>query len=456
MIGPAGREHASALLVRRAPRAALATSVVADSRPAAVVRAHSPAELISTNPGTGAVTYSRPSISGDGNIVVFSETHAGTVAAPPPPQGWVRNRSANQLTQIPIPSGVDFNGAVHPVVSRDGCSVVFWSHFDVGGWTVFKWNRCAANAQPVPITPRNFTGTSFGQGQDLAIDATGRFVAVIATGSRPADLGGTSDAVARIDTANGNAVASNDTLFGANVPMFANDIDISDNGLFVAVEATTQPNRAGSSVIGWTPDTNAVEVVSQAGGGVNAGDEKESPSVSADGRFVAFTSARDQDNPVFVNPQLFVRDRVAGTNQHVTVGPPPAQGDDRTSSRTSTRRATRWPSPTARTLSQVSCRRCSSPCRGPGRSPPSTVEPVSFGTNDQLIAAGATQPAISATGRFIAFSSGSDVEFGPFPANDNRIDVCAARAPAGTVDDAGGELRHHRRRARRATRGRRW
>src|SRR5580765_6159426 len=168
MIGPAGTGARSALLVGALVASALAGSLVAGSRPVAVVRASPPAELISTNPGTAQVTYRRPSISGDGNIVVFTETHVGTVAAPPPPQGWVRNRSANQLTQIPIPANVDFNGVIHPVVSRDGCSVVFWSHFDVGGWTVFKWNRCNAGAQPVPISPANFTGTTVGQEQDLA------------------------------------------------------------------------------------------------------------------------------------------------------------------------------------------------------------------------------------------------------------------------------------------------
>ena len=115
----------------------------------------------------------------------------------------MRDRAAGSLDLAPPADGTDTGGQLHPVLSRNGCVIAFWAHFDNGGWSVFKWDRCAGTA-PVPVLrgsghdPTQATYT-----RDLAVSDDGRFIAAIA-----AIPGLAGDVVMRIDTLGGaNTVA---------------------------------------------------------------------------------------------------------------------------------------------------------------------------------------------------------------------------------------------------------
>jgi Tol biopolymer transport system component len=76
-------------------------------------------------------------------------------------------------------------------------------------------------------------------------------------------------------------------------------------------------------------ETGAIELVSVATGGAQADDGSDSPSISADGRYVAFNSFADNLAPGDSNgvADVFVRDRLNGTTERVSVGPGGVQGN---------------------------------------------------------------------------------------------------------------------------------
>ncbi len=77
------------------------------------------------------------------------------------------------------------------------------------------------------------------------------------------------------------------------------------------------------------PAAGFTELVSLASGGVQGDQDSELPSVSADGRFVAFASLSDNLVPGDTNGQsdIFVRDRLTGTTERVSVSSTGRQGD---------------------------------------------------------------------------------------------------------------------------------
>lgn len=83
----------------------------------------------------------------------------------------------------------------------------------------------------------------------------------------------------------------------------------------------------GATVPAWAHGTT--ERVSLGPGGVQGTRDSEAPSVSADGRFVAFRSYATNLVPGDTNgqPDVFVRDRQAGTTERVSVGPRGIQSD---------------------------------------------------------------------------------------------------------------------------------
>ncbi len=368
--------------------------------------AAAPAELISVNPSGGGALASDdfdPSVSGDGNIVVFSSndfvgnTYFEDV--------WVRNRVAGSTTHVPQPNLGPFGSLARTTrgaLSRDGCHVVFWGlyyfDFPAGEWNIYTWNRCVGGSIPVEIAGGVLPPSAFPP--ELAVSADGRYVAYTAQPSSGPPK------VARIDT---NTSTENVLL----IPFISvNSIDISDDGKFVAIGG--QRNTAGvtsNQVLGWTaPCGNActVEVVSVNDAGQTASGFSSSPSVSADGRYVAFRS----DGPELAGlpaggpDQLYVRDRAAKITRLVTdvAGQPIQAGAVFVSDPDLTPDG----SQVAVTLndrfenSQVWVARSTS-----GFYTTSALDLVSFGVDDQPVPQGAYGASMSSNGRNVAFASNS-------------------------------------------------
>jgi len=373
--------------------------------------AAAPAELISVDPVAGGPMASQdtfPSVSGDGNIVVFTAT--SFPAEVRVDQVFVRNRATGVTTPVPAtdpPTSRTMGG----VVSRDGCHVVFWGlfffDFPAGEWDIFSWNRCA-NTPPVEIgfevlppsvVPDPFT-------EPLAVSADGRYVAYVAQEFASINPPPT---IARIDTSTG----FQDFLFGTPQITFASSLDISDDGKFIAIGGERGASAAGvpnQQVIGWTPpcaSTCTTELISVNDAGAQATGFNGNPSVSADGRYVAFTSNGPELAGISTPVQVYVRDRIAKVTRLVsdTPGKPrSAFGDDNAEISPDGLQIALTES-TASETNEVFVARSAS-----GFFDTSNFDLVSFGVSGAPVSSGADSPSMSSNGRFVAFSSFSNDE----------------------------------------------
>jgi Tol biopolymer transport system component len=170
---------------------------------------------------------------------------------------------------------------------------------------------------------------ALGQSYGTAISADGRYVAFASDAANlvAGDTNGNADVFVHDRQTATTTRASVASSGGQGVGGHSRAPSLSADGRFVAFES-----RALSLVPG---DTNAesdifvrdrqsgtTERVSVATGGAEGAGPSREPSISADGRFVAFTSTAPNLVPNDVNgaADVFVHDRVTGTTVRVSVG----------------------------------------------------------------------------------------------------------------------------------------
>lgn len=170
---------------------------------------------------------------------------------------------------------------------------------------------------------------ALGGSQDTAISADGRYVAFASDAANlvAGDTNGSADVFVH-DGQTGTTARVSVTSAGGQVDGHSRAPSLSADGRFVAFES-----RAAGLVPG---DTNGetdvfvrdmedgtTERVSVATGGAEAVGRSRAPSISADGRFVAFSSTAFNLVPNDLNgsEDVFVHDRVTGTTSRVSVGP---------------------------------------------------------------------------------------------------------------------------------------
>ena len=389
------------------------------------ISAAAPAELISVNavvpPADAKVTYYSPSVSGDGNVVVFSSGNfcdgcCGDCWA------YVRDRAAGTTTAVPAPPNVNRNarGITRAVVSRDGCSVAFWAapltpndpNFAYQ-YAIYLWNRCGATSPPLQqlSVPGAYTSANGAFPNALAISADGHYVAyAVTTASSP------NSQIGRIDT--GTNPPADDRLVRALGTV--GSLDISDDGTYIAIEADRN-TITSNEVDGWKPPCIfgltrvplcTMDIVSVAPSGLPATLRSTNPSVSADGRYVAFAS----NAPEFLGlklpqiPQVYVRDRVAKVTKLVSTTPatpmPVVMETPEISPDGSQIALGQLGAPSAAGLpgvSQVFVARTTS-----GFYDSTVFDLVSFGTGGAPSPTGSINPSMSSNGRYVAFAS-SDI-----------------------------------------------
>ena len=384
--------------------------------------AAAPAELISVDAvggGPFGTWDSVPSVSGDGNVVVFSSTPAPGTEFGGSQWVYVRNRAAGTTTAVPLPAPF-WDATVGGVVSRDGCHVAFWGHqiafFSAAQWDVYSWDRCSAagtlaliNASDLP----NLTAAGDTIGP-LSISADGRYVAYTAQQS------GVAPRIARIDTSTSTEARMPGTVISAG------SIDVSDNGALVAVgvRANIQP-LTRDLVVGWDPACSgrsktctAVFAISVSAAGFPAGGDSTGPSVSADGRYVAFSSnaADIVGLPGSPTAQVYVRDLVAGVNVLITDTPGTAM-DGRVEdpeispdgSQIALQRRASDGAPVAGDIAEVYVARSTS-----GYFDTGVFDLVSYGVSGAPTSLDSTQPSMSSNGRYVAFASFANDELSGF------------------------------------------
>ncbi len=172
-------------------------------------------------------------------------------------------------------------------------------------------------------------------GEIPSISADGRFVAFQSWASDlvAGDTNGFLDVFVR-DRQAGTTERVSVATGGAQGNHFSVDASISADGRFVAFWSHAWNLVAGdtngrSDVFVRDRQSGTTERVSVSSGGLQANDDSQHPSISADGRFVAFGSLASflvaGDTNGFTD--VFVRDRLSGTTELVSVATSGAQGN---------------------------------------------------------------------------------------------------------------------------------
>jgi len=277
-----------------------------------------------------------PAISADGRYVAFASSATNLVKGDRNGVAdvFVRDRVTGTTERVSAASRkLEANGeSSQPAISGDGRFVAFASFADnlVPNDTnftsdVFVVDRTGGGPQRVSVSNTGQQGEN--RSESPSISADGRFVAFMSSSDAlvPGDGDGASDVFVRdrvAGTTEGISVAPTPSGFGATSSSPA----ITPDGRFVAFdswEPDLVPGDTNNSFDVFVRDraTGALERVSVSSAGVQGNDWSLAPSISSDGRVVAFHSfagnlVAGDGNFDF---DVFVRDRVSGTTVRASV-----------------------------------------------------------------------------------------------------------------------------------------
>lgn len=319
-------------------------------------------ELISIgSDGSGASAGSlAPSVSGNGGLVAF-QSAASNLVADDTNGDWdvfVRDRSTGtmELMSMATDGSQGNDGSFAPSFSADGRFVAFYS--DASNLVpddtnnapdVFVHDRETGTTERVSVGPDGSQGTarpapplgfpSNGGSYFPSISGEGRYVSFWSSASDfvPDDTNERSDVF----------VHDRDTGTTERVSLGPEEGDghsytssISADGRYVAFESWASNLVPGDT--NRAPDvylhdrlTGETQRISVGWGGSQGDDYSFSPSISGDGRFVAFHSLASNLVPGDTgNSDVFVHDRITGTTELVSIGlgEEPAEGNSSTPS----------------------------------------------------------------------------------------------------------------------------
>jgi len=282
-------------------------------------------------------------ISSDGQRVVFESNATNLVTGDDNSARdiFVRDRDADSTIRVSVDSdGIQSNlSSENPAISAGGGFVAFVSdannlveNDDNGVGDVFTHEIGTGTTERASVNSANFEGNL--ASTLPALSGNGAFVVFesYAPNLVGGDTNGTRDIFVR-DRGSQTTVRASIAAQGTQGNGDVLNPAVSENGQFVAFAS-----RAGNLVPGddnADPDifvvdrgTGAVERISVNDDGVGANSSSFEPSISDDGRLVAFVS--DADNLVAGDTgfrDIFVRDRDLGTTERVSVDSSEVQAD---------------------------------------------------------------------------------------------------------------------------------
>ena len=293
-----------------------------------------------------------PSLTPDGRFLAFESESANMVSGDSIAYKsvFVRDMQTGQNSLISIASdGTQANGiSRNPTISSDGRYVAFESEANnlVEGDTnnfpdIFVNDRQSGTTKLISIgfdgAPANERNTS------PSISSDGRYVVFYSNASNLVndDNNGYTDVFVydrQTDQTELVSVSSDGTQGNTNT--FSRSI--SGNGRFVAY-ASHASNLVADDLNGKEDifihdlETGITELISVASDGTQGNDNSGSPSISFDGRYVAFNSYSgnlvDNDTNDYCNygvtcKDVFVRDRQSGTTERISISSNGAEGND--------------------------------------------------------------------------------------------------------------------------------
>jgi Tol biopolymer transport system component len=277
-----------------------------------------------------------PSISADGRFVAFTSGASNIVPGDTNSSRdiFVRDRLTNTTTRVSVDSaGNQANSdCYYPSISADGRFVAFYSTASniVPGDTnnnydIFVRDRLTNTTTRVSVDSAGNQGN--GQSYSPSISADGRFVAFYSTASNivPGDTNNIFDIFVRDRLTNTTTRVSVDSA-GNQGNGGSDNPSISADGRFVAFNSyasTLVPGDTNGEEDIFVRDTltNTTTRVSVDSAGNQGNDTSYRLSISADGRFVAFESGASNLVPGDTNEKrdIFVRDTLTNTTTRVSV-----------------------------------------------------------------------------------------------------------------------------------------
>jgi archaellum component FlaF (FlaF/FlaG flagellin family) len=287
-----------------------------------------------------------PSISSDGRFVAFDSSASSLV--------WgdtnnaydifVHDRQTGQTTRVSVDSlGVQGNSdSFLPSISSDGRFVTFNSPAsnlvpgDTNGyWDVFVHDRQAGQTTRVSVDSGGLQGNLHSYSWRPSISSDGRFVAFSSEASNlvPGDTNDDGDIFVH-DRQTGQTTRVSVDSGGVQGNRSSDPPSISSDGRFVAFSSNASNlvpgdtnNRHDAFV--HNLQTDQTTLVSVDSGGVQGSDHSYFPSISSDGRFVAFESNASNLVPGDTNawPDIFFHDQQTGQTTRVNVDSGGLQGN---------------------------------------------------------------------------------------------------------------------------------
>ena len=302
-----------------------------------------------------------PVLSRDGSFVAFTSLATDLVPGDTNDtyDAFVRDRQKGVTERVSVgPGGREASGSSEAdAISPDGRFVLFESYAhnlvpnDTNGDSctyppcadVFVRDRKLGKTERVNLGPggRQANDTSYG----LAISAHGRYVAFRsdATNLVPDDTNGVPDIFVRDRwTGRTERVSVGPKGVQANGTSSAVGPVMSADGRFVTFESTASnlvPGDKNGNACAFPPcldvfvrdrKLGTTELVSLGPDGRQGNNESFAPAISADGRFVAFSSIATNlvDGDTNGQQDVFLRDRKLGTTRRISLGPHGAQANN--------------------------------------------------------------------------------------------------------------------------------
>jgi Tol biopolymer transport system component len=286
-----------------------------------------------------------PAISGTGRYVAFESFAPNLVPGDTNDAHdvFVNDRATGTTERVSVAGdgtqGDDFSGA--PAVGSTGRYVAFESFAanlvpgdTNGNEDVFVRDRVAGTTSRVSLADDGTQGD--GSSGQPSISADGRYVAFesLASNLVPGDTNGSKDVFVR-DRVTGTTARVSVAGDGTQGNQTSAEPTVSADGRYVAFESLASNLVRGDTTGTWDVfvrdrAAGTTELVSVAGDGTpgRPGFSQE-PSISPDGRYVAFLSAASNLVPRDTNEteDVFVHDRVAGTNERASVASDGTEGD---------------------------------------------------------------------------------------------------------------------------------
>ncbi len=274
------------------------------------------------------------SISADGRYVAFTSNAPDLVTGDT--NGaldvFVLDRSTGRMTRLGLPGGVPVppgGSAQEPSISADG-RIVAYTYQPPSGFTtvalgslVLAWDRRTGG---VEVVSKTTAGSNAPGSRQASVSADGRFVAFVSTNPSTAGKDGNDRPdVYRYDRSAKQTVLISARTDGISTPSgTSDDPSISADGNLVAfvsdAGSTILRDEIGSGTQVYVRDvaagvTTRVSVPPGAGSGEQPDGPSSGPSISADGRYVAFESSASNLVPGDANKaaDVFRTDRTTGT-----------------------------------------------------------------------------------------------------------------------------------------------